>query len=93
MTFEINGISFDFFQLYRGPDTRYTIDDLDAEVDYTFRVCPVRLSENGDLFGTNSPTLKYHVPPNADSNVTNSALLNHRGADCDVVDSPTSSVR
>lgn len=74
-------------QLYRGLETRYTVDNLETGIDYTFRVCPVRLAECGDLFGANSPTLRYRIPFNIDASSTNSTI-NNRSNSTDVVDSP-----
>lgn len=77
-----------FHQLYRGPETRYNVDSLETGLDYTFRVCPVRLAECGDLFGANSPTLRYRIPSTLDANSTNSSIQS-RSNSVDVVDSPT----
>lgn len=76
-------------QLYRGPDTRYTVENLETGIDYTFRVCPVRIGDNGDLFGANSPTLRYRIPSNFDASSTNSSAHNRHTNAVDVVDSPS----
>ncbi|XP_055305314.1 fibronectin type-III domain-containing protein 3A-like isoform X5 [Sitodiplosis mosellana] len=78
----------EFKVLYRGPETRYNVDNLEAGIDYTFRVCPVRLADCSDLFGANSPTLRYRIPSNSDANSTNSST-NNRSNSVDVVDAPT----
>lgn len=76
------------FQLYRGPETRYHVDNLESGIDYTFRVCPVRLADCGDLFGTISPTLRYRIPSSLDATSKNSSTQS-RSNSVDVVDSPT----
>lgn len=74
-------------QVYRGPDTRYTLDHLESGADYTFRVCPIRISDNGDLFGAYSPTLRHHVVRSIESNVMgNSALVQHRNSNMESAD-------
>lgn len=73
-------------QLYRGPDTKHTVDSLEAGTDYTFRVCPVRLAESGDLFGANSPTLRYRLPLHIDAGSLNSSTQS-RSNSIDAVDS------
>lgn len=77
-------------QLYRGPETRYAVENLEAGIDYTFRVCPVRLANEGrnQIMGTNSPTLQYRIPYNLDASSTNSSAHN-RSNNVDVVDSPS----
>lgn len=74
-------------QVYRGPDTRHTLDHLESGVDYTFRVCPIRISDNGDLFGAYSPTLRHHVVRSIESNaMAHSALVQHRNSNMDSAD-------
>lgn len=60
-------------QIYRGPETRYTLDNLETGIEYTFRVCPVRVTENGDLYGTYSPVLRHYVEHVRDAILTNSS--------------------
>lgn len=50
-----------YHQIYRGPETRFALDDLEAGVEYTFRVCPVRVTESGDLHGAFSPILRHQA--------------------------------
>lgn len=78
-------------QLYRGPETRYAVDNLEAGIDYTFRVCPIRMANEGrnQIVGANSPTLQYRIPCNLDASSTNSSAHN-RSNSIDVVDSPSS---
>ncbi|XP_032597801.1 fibronectin type-III domain-containing protein 3A isoform X2 [Drosophila grimshawi] len=57
----------DYRQLYRGTETKFTIDNLAAGTCYQFRVCPVRVTAAGDLFhGQSSVALRYQVPSNLD---------------------------
>ncbi|XP_031628985.1 fibronectin type-III domain-containing protein 3A isoform X2 [Contarinia nasturtii] len=76
----------EFKMLYRGPETRFNVDNLEAGIDYTFRVCPVRHVH--DLFGAYSPPLRYRIPSSLDANLTNSSV-NNRNNSIDVVDAPT----
>lgn len=74
-------------QVYRGSDTRYTLEYLESGADYTFRVCPIRITDNGDLFGAYSPILRHHVIRSIDTNVMgNSALVQHRNSNMDLKD-------
>ncbi|XP_030384654.1 fibronectin type-III domain-containing protein 3A [Scaptodrosophila lebanonensis] len=60
----------DYRQLYRGPDTKFTIDNLAAGTCYQFRVCPVRLTAVGDLlYGQPSSALRYQVPSDLDASL------------------------
>ncbi|XP_034099153.1 fibronectin type-III domain-containing protein 3A isoform X3 [Drosophila albomicans] len=53
----------EYRQLYRGPETKFTIDNLAAGTCYQFRVCAVRVTSSGELFpGQPSTALRYRVP-------------------------------
>ncbi|KAM8715696.1 hypothetical protein ACLKA7_002703 [Drosophila subpalustris] len=53
----------EYRQLYRGPETKFTIDNLAAGSCYQFRVCAVRVTASGELFpGQPSTALRYKVP-------------------------------
>lgn len=62
-----------YSQIYRGTETRYALVNLESGVEYTFRVCPVRVTENGDLHGTWSPVLRHHIEHVRDTIMTNSS--------------------
>lgn len=52
----------DYHQAYRGPESRYTVSNLQYGVNYAFKVCPVRVRQNGDhVAGPFSPVLHYHL--------------------------------
>lgn len=61
-----NPISFRS-QVHRGTETRHTIDNLEFGIEYTFRVCPVRITESGDLFGTYSPPMRHTLVRSAET--------------------------
>lgn len=68
-------------QVYRGKDTQFTLENVDADLTYTFRVHPVRLTQSGDLSGTLSPTAKHKMESIVDH--TRLATSNSpRDADC-----------
>ncbi|XP_032583524.1 fibronectin type-III domain-containing protein 3A isoform X2 [Drosophila sechellia] len=63
----INLPNHDYRQLYRGPETKFTIDNLAAGTCYQFRVCPVRIAAGGELlYGQPSSPLRYQVPSELD---------------------------
>ncbi|KQS62952.1 uncharacterized protein Dere_GG22756, isoform F [Drosophila erecta] len=63
----INLPNHDYRQLYRGPETKFTIDNLAAGTCYQFRVCPVRIAAGGELLhGQPSSPLRYQVPSELD---------------------------
>ncbi|XP_049774284.1 fibronectin type-III domain-containing protein 3A isoform X1 [Schistocerca cancellata] len=45
----------DYKQVYRGPETKLQLNDLEPGTDYCVRVCPVRQANSGDLPGPYSP--------------------------------------
>lgn len=52
---------------------------------YTFRACPIRITDNGDMFGAYSPILRHHVVRSPESNVTgNSALVQNRNTNMEL---------
>ncbi|XP_030557410.1 fibronectin type-III domain-containing protein 3A isoform X1 [Drosophila novamexicana] len=60
--------NLDYRQLYRGPETKFTIDNLTAGTCYQFRVCPVRVTSGGELLhGQSSMALRYQVPSELDA--------------------------
>lgn len=74
--------------MYRGKDTQFTLENVDAELTYTFRVHPVRLTQSGDLLaGPLSPTSKHKM----ESIVDNTRLATSNSPrDADVVDASIS---
>ncbi|CAH1130831.1 unnamed protein product [Ceutorhynchus assimilis] len=46
-------------QVHRGSDTKCTIEDLEPGVEYSARVCPVRITSTGELTGPYSPPLNF----------------------------------
>ncbi|EDW29329.1 GL19647 [Drosophila persimilis] len=63
----LNLANQDYRQLYRGPETKFTIDNLAAGTCYQFRVCPVRIASGGELlYGQPSSPLRYQVPSELD---------------------------
>lgn len=52
----------------------------------------MRLAENGDLLGTNSPTLRHQIS-RIEANATSSASVQNRMTGTDSVDSPIASLR
>ncbi|XP_058168257.1 fibronectin type-III domain-containing protein 3A [Anopheles ziemanni] len=52
----------DYHQAYRGPESRYTVSNLQYGVSYAFKVCPVRVRQNGEhVAGPFSPVLHHHL--------------------------------
>uniref|UniRef100_A0A182P942 Fibronectin type-III domain-containing protein n=1 Tax=Anopheles epiroticus TaxID=199890 RepID=A0A182P942_9DIPT len=50
---------------YRGPETRFTVQNLQHGVTYAFKVCPVRVRQNGEhVNGPFSPVLNHHLATN-----------------------------
>ncbi|KAH8255366.1 hypothetical protein KR038_001676 [Drosophila bunnanda] len=87
----VNLANQDYRQLYRGPETKFTIDNLAAGTCYQFRVCPVRIAAGGELlYGQPSSPLRYQVPSELDPS---SATCHHHlhGSTAPVVASQRSS--
>uniref|UniRef100_A0AAG5CX22 Fibronectin type-III domain-containing protein n=1 Tax=Anopheles atroparvus TaxID=41427 RepID=A0AAG5CX22_ANOAO len=52
----------DFHQAYRGPESRFTVSNLQYGVSYAFKVCPVRVRQNGEhVAGSFSPVLHHNL--------------------------------
>lgn len=50
-------------------------------------MCPVRITENGELFGLYSPIFRHHLPRSIDSNPLNSsAQISNRHSSFDTID-------
>ncbi|XP_055836442.1 fibronectin type-III domain-containing protein 3A isoform X1 [Episyrphus balteatus] len=59
----------DYKQIYRGPDTKFTIENLEPGAIYLFRVCPIRVSaaKGNELPGQFTNPFRYQVPPFIDT--------------------------
>lgn len=77
-------------KIYRGPDTRHTVDNLEFSVEYTFRVCPVRITETDELFGSYSPILRHQIVKPIDTNTSNA--LHNQSANIELMDTSSSSL-
>ncbi|EAA05921.4 AGAP009522-PA, partial [Anopheles gambiae str. PEST] len=65
---------FPLLLAYRGPETRFTVHNLQHGVTYAFKVCPVRVRPNGELMsGPFSPVLTHHLA----TNVPRSSRFSH----------------
>lgn len=54
----------EFSEVYRGPGTRHTIQNLTFGQGYLFKVCPVRIRSNGEeIHGQFSPVLHHQLTP------------------------------
>ncbi|CAD6998471.1 unnamed protein product [Ceratitis capitata] len=53
----------DYKRIYRGPETKFTIENLEPGAIYQFRVCPIRVTMDGeDLQGQYTSAFRYQVP-------------------------------
>ncbi|XP_011178347.1 fibronectin type-III domain-containing protein 3A isoform X2 [Zeugodacus cucurbitae] len=53
----------DYRRIYRGPETKFTIENLEPGTMYQFRVCPIRITKSGDdLIGQYTSAFRYQVP-------------------------------
>ncbi|KAI8129980.1 Fibronectin type-III domain-containing protein 3a [Lucilia cuprina] len=53
----------EFKKIYRGSETKFTIENLEPGGLYQFRVCPIRVTNNGeDLLGAYTPPFRHQVP-------------------------------
>lgn len=75
----------DFKQVYKGSDTKCTLENLEPGADYNARVCPIRLSSSGELPGPYSPQLTFStaaaetlIIPKLSQPVTSSPTHVHR---------------
>ncbi|XP_053662447.1 fibronectin type-III domain-containing protein 3a [Anopheles marshallii] len=74
----------EFQQAYRGPETRFTVHNLQHGVSYTFKVCPVRVRQNGEhVSGSFSPVLNHHLATNVPRSSANAARSGHGTDDVD----------
>ncbi|XP_044268751.1 fibronectin type-III domain-containing protein 3A isoform X2 [Tribolium madens] len=48
-----------FKETYRGAESKCSIENLEPGVEYSARVCPIRLTASGDLVGPSSPLLHF----------------------------------
>ncbi|XP_055713651.1 fibronectin type-III domain-containing protein 3A isoform X2 [Phlebotomus papatasi] len=70
----------DYKQIYRGPETRFTVENLECGVEYCLRVCPVRLMVTGEcLPGSFSPVLRHTVPLKSKSVIDSNAIAGAHG--------------
>ncbi|KAL3282642.1 hypothetical protein HHI36_005817 [Cryptolaemus montrouzieri] len=51
-----------FTKVYRGPETKYSIRDLEGDTKYGARVCSIRLAASGELEGPFSPVVTFIIP-------------------------------
>ncbi|XP_063699052.1 fibronectin type-III domain-containing protein 3A isoform X2 [Culicoides brevitarsis] len=53
----------DYKEVYRGPNTRHTLTNLDYDTEYNFRVCPIRImtATDDEVFGSFSPVLHHTI--------------------------------
>uniref|UniRef100_A0A182VV06 Fibronectin type-III domain-containing protein n=1 Tax=Anopheles minimus TaxID=112268 RepID=A0A182VV06_9DIPT len=74
----------EFQQAYRGPETRFTVQNLQHGVSYAFKVCPVRVRQNGEhVNGSFSPVLNHHLAANVPRTSTNASRTGHGTDDVD----------
>ncbi|KAM7351314.1 miles to go isoform 2-T3 [Cochliomyia hominivorax] len=53
----------EFKKIYRGSETKFTIENLEPGGLYQFRVCPIRVTNNGeDLLGAFTSPFRHQVP-------------------------------
>ncbi|XP_017474782.1 PREDICTED: fibronectin type-III domain-containing protein 3A [Rhagoletis zephyria] len=53
----------DYRRIYRGLETKFTIENLEPGTMYQFRVCPIRVTTTGEeLFGQYTSAFRYQVP-------------------------------
>lgn len=66
----------EYHQLYRGLDTKFTIDNLVPGNNYQFRVYPVRVTSSGELiYGQASTALRYQVPKKPTGQATGNGTI------------------
>ncbi|KAK9869632.1 hypothetical protein WA026_003377 [Henosepilachna vigintioctopunctata] len=53
-----------FTKVYKGPESKFQIMNLEEEVRYRARVCSIRLSSSGELEGPFSPVVNFTIPSN-----------------------------
>ncbi|XP_045472240.1 fibronectin type-III domain-containing protein 3A isoform X2 [Harmonia axyridis] len=78
-----------YTRVYRGPEVKYQIRDLEEEVRYSARVCSVRLAASGELEGPFSPVINFSIPSSKTSEqkvtATTSAVVTHQNKNRNVV--------
>ncbi|XP_053958160.1 uncharacterized protein LOC128863184 isoform X1 [Anastrepha ludens] len=66
----------DYKRIYRGAETKFTIENLEPGTMYQFRVCPIRVTSSGeDLVGQYTSAFRYQVPHLASLDDIDSSLL------------------
>uniref|UniRef100_A0A182LZ72 Fibronectin type-III domain-containing protein n=1 Tax=Anopheles culicifacies TaxID=139723 RepID=A0A182LZ72_9DIPT len=74
----------EFQQAYRGPETRFTVQNLQHGVSYAFKVCPVRVRQNGEhVNGSFSPVMNHHLAANVPRTSANATRSGHGTDDVD----------
>ncbi|KAJ8961083.1 hypothetical protein NQ318_008759 [Aromia moschata] len=75
-----------FRQIYKASEAKCTIEGLEGGVEYSARVCPIRITAGGELPGPYSPVLNFSTSPAEPTAVsklsspsTSSPLHSHRG--------------
>ncbi|KAK4880028.1 hypothetical protein RN001_008174 [Aquatica leii] len=75
----------DFKQVYKGSDTKCSLENLEPGADYNARVCPIRVTSSGELPGPYSPSLTFStvaaetpIIPKLSQTVTSSPTQTHR---------------
>lgn len=61
MNLLINIVAFES-QVYRGADTKATLEDLEPGAEYEIRVMPIRCTSDGDLCGAFSSASSFSIP-------------------------------
>lgn len=56
----------EYKQVYRGPETKTHLSDLEPGAEYSVRVCPIRHTSSGDLPGAVSPATTFSTIPFAE---------------------------
>lgn len=49
-------------QVYRGSETKCTLENLESGAEYCVRVCPIRMAESGQVQGAYSPLSNFSTP-------------------------------
>uniref|UniRef100_A0A182QIP9 Fibronectin type-III domain-containing protein n=1 Tax=Anopheles farauti TaxID=69004 RepID=A0A182QIP9_9DIPT len=74
----------EFHQAYRGPETRFTVQNLQHGVSYAFKVCPVRVRQGGEhVNGPFSPVLNHHLAANVSRSGANAGRSGHGSDETD----------
>ncbi|XP_018787615.1 PREDICTED: fibronectin type-III domain-containing protein 3A [Bactrocera latifrons] len=71
----------DYRRIYRGPETKFTIENLEPGTMYQFRVYPIRVTKSGeDLVGQYTSAFRYQVPHLAALDDIDGNLLGNMGS-------------